>query len=85
MFVTDEVYEHIVFDDIRHVPLASLPGMRERTLIISVNRQDVQHDGMEDRLRAGPRRAGPRWRVSAHQFVTFSTVSPLQMAHGTCL
>ena len=37
--VTDEVYEHLVFDDARsaegHVPIATLPGMRERTLTLS--------------------------------------------------
>ena len=32
--VTDEVYEHIVYDG-EHVPIASLPGMRERTVTIS--------------------------------------------------
>jgi N-succinyldiaminopimelate aminotransferase len=32
--VTDEVYEHLVFDG-EHVPLASLPGMRDRTITIS--------------------------------------------------
>ncbi len=33
--VTDEVYEHLTFDGVEHVPLASLPGMRERTVSIS--------------------------------------------------
>src|SRR5215207_3310080 len=33
--VTDEVYEHLVFDGREHVPLATLPGMAERTLTIS--------------------------------------------------
>ncbi len=33
--VTDEVYEHLVFDDQRHTPLAGLPGMAERTVTIS--------------------------------------------------
>ena len=32
--VTDEVYEHLAFDG-EHVPLASFPGMRERTVTIS--------------------------------------------------
>src|SRR5262245_3674377 len=32
--ITDEVYEHLVYDG-RHVPMASLPGMRERTITIS--------------------------------------------------
>src|SRR3954463_4914447 len=33
--ITDEVYEHLVFDDHEHVPLATLPGMFERTLSLS--------------------------------------------------
>ncbi|MFM8848170.1 MAG: aminotransferase class I/II-fold pyridoxal phosphate-dependent enzyme, partial [Actinomycetota bacterium] len=32
--VSDEVYEHLVYDDARHVSIASLPGMRERTLVV---------------------------------------------------
>jgi aminotransferase len=32
---TDEIYEHFVFDGLRHVPMATLPGMRERTVTIS--------------------------------------------------
>ncbi|WP_341727942.1 aminotransferase class I/II-fold pyridoxal phosphate-dependent enzyme [Brooklawnia sp.] len=35
LIVTDEVYEHLVFDDARHVPVATLPGARERTVTIS--------------------------------------------------
>lgn len=33
--ITDEVYEHLAFDEHRHIPMASLPGMRDRTLTIS--------------------------------------------------
>ncbi len=52
--VTDEVYEHLVFDG-EHVPLATLPGMRDRTVTISSARQDVLVHRLEDRLglRAG--------------------------------
>jgi N-succinyldiaminopimelate aminotransferase len=35
LVITDEVYEHLVFDDARHVPLATLPGMADRTVTIS--------------------------------------------------
>ena len=33
--ITDEVYEHLVFDGLEHIPLSTLPGMAERTLSIS--------------------------------------------------
>src|SRR4029450_400635 len=33
--ITDEIYEHIVYDDERHIPIATLPGMWERTITIS--------------------------------------------------
>src|SRR4029079_718603 len=38
--ITDEVYEHLVFDDHEHVPLSTLPGMLERTLSLSSAAQD---------------------------------------------
>ena len=33
--MTDEVYEHLTYDGVAHVPLATLPGMAERTLTLS--------------------------------------------------
>ena len=47
--VTDEVYEHIVFDG-EHIPLATLPGMRERDADHLLGRQDVLVHRLEDRL-----------------------------------
>jgi N-succinyldiaminopimelate aminotransferase len=35
LVVTDEVYEHLVYDDHQHVPIATLPGMRDRTVSVS--------------------------------------------------
>ena len=54
--VTDEVYEHLTFDGLEHVPLSTLPGMAERTLTISSARQDVLVHRMEGGLgdRPGP-------------------------------
>ena len=58
LVLTDEVYEHLVFGGARHVSIATLPGMRERTLRRQQRRQDVQHDRLEDRLDLRARR---RW------------------------
>src|ERR1700752_1982735 len=35
LVITDEVYEHLVFDGLRHIPLANYPGMADRTITIS--------------------------------------------------
>ena len=55
--ICDEVYEHLVFDDAEHLPLATFPGMRERTIRISSAGQDLLRHRLEDRL-------GPRHRRS---------------------
>src|SRR4051794_31341767 len=33
--ITDEIYEHIVYDGARHIPIVSLPGMRERSILVN--------------------------------------------------
>ena len=60
--VTDEVYEHLVFTDAAgpHVPLATLPGMRERTLRISSAGKTFSCTGWKIGWVSGPRRAGLR-------------------------
>jgi len=42
LVITDEVYEQLVFDGHRHLPLAGYPGMAERTVTISSAAEDVQ-------------------------------------------
>ena len=54
--VTDEVYEHLVYEG-EHVPLATFPGMRDRTVTISSGRQDVLVHRVEGRLGLRPARA----------------------------
>ena len=54
--VTDEVYEHLVFDG-EHVPLATLPGMGERTLTISSAGKTFSFTGWKVGWACGPRRA----------------------------
>jgi N-succinyldiaminopimelate aminotransferase len=84
--VTDEVYEHLVFTDAAepHVPLASLPGMAERTLRISSAGKTFSCTGWKVGWATGP---APL--VSAvqrvKQFLTFVNASPLQPAVAVAL
>ncbi len=58
--ITDEVYEHLVFDDHEHVPISTLPGMRERTLTLSSAGKSYSFTGLEGRLGHRAGRAGRR-------------------------
>ena len=77
--VCDEVYEHIVFDGRRHVPLISLPGMRERCLRIGSAGKSFSLTGWKVGYVTAA--AGLLTPVAkAHQFVTFTTPPHLQKA-----
>lgn len=77
--ICDEVYEHIVFDGRRHVPLAALPGMRERTLRIASAGKTFSLTGWKVGYVTADR--GLLQAVAkAHQFVTFTTAPNLQRA-----
>ena len=52
--VTDEVYEHLTFDDLDHVPLATLPGMFDRTLTISSSGKTFSFTGWKIGWATGP-------------------------------
>ncbi len=77
--LTDEVYEHLVFDDARHVPLASLPGMRDRTLTLSSAGKTFSFTGWKIGWGTGPR-ALIDGAQAAHQFITYAISTPLQVA-----
>ena len=64
LVLTDEVYEHLVFAGARHTSIATLPGMRERTLVVEQRRQDLQRHRLEDRLDL---RAGAAGRRRPHR------------------
>ena len=59
--ICDEVYEHLIFDGWRHIPLMTLPGMRERCMRIGSAGQDVFVDRLESRLHHRRRQRWPRW------------------------
>ncbi len=82
--ITDEVYEHILYDDASHVRLATLPGMAERTLTISSLGKTFSVTGWKIGWAMGP--AALVHAVNqAHQFITFAVSSPLQAAAAAAL
>ena len=85
LVLSDEVYEHLVLDDAaRHIPLATLPGMWERTVTCSSLGKTFSATGWKigwtvapDALSAGVR--------AAHQFLTFATSSFAQHAAAAAI
>ena len=82
--VTDEVYERIVFDDAEHLPLATLPGMWERTLTINSTGKTFSMTGWKVGYAIGPARLNTPLRA-VHQFVTFASATPFQEAMASAL
>jgi aspartate/methionine/tyrosine aminotransferase len=81
--ICDEVYEHLVFDGRSHVPLISLPGMRERCVRVGSAGKMFSLTGWKIGWIAGPARL-VQVISKAHQFNTFTTSPALQLgvAHG---
>ncbi|WP_107773666.1 pyridoxal phosphate-dependent aminotransferase [Nocardioides sediminis] len=77
--VTDEVYEHLVFDHHEHVPLATLPGMWERTVTLSSVGKSWSFTGWKVGWATGPRELVGAV-LAAKQWLTFTSGSPLQPA-----
>ncbi len=76
--ITDEIYEHIVFAG-RHIPLAGMPGMRERTIVISGLSKTFSITGW----RIGTIIAPPALTAAirkVHDFLTVGAAAPLQEA-----
>jgi aspartate/methionine/tyrosine aminotransferase len=81
--VTDEVYERIVYDDAKHLSLATLPGMWDRTLVLNSTGKTFSMTGWKVGFAVGSPALNAALRA-VHQFVTFATATPLQdaMAHA---
>ena len=76
--ITDEVYEHLVYDG-EHVPLATLPGMAERTLTISSLGKTFSVTGWKTGWAVGPPELVAAMRT-AKQYLTFAGGTPFQHA-----
>ncbi|WP_117208878.1 pyridoxal phosphate-dependent aminotransferase [Allorhizocola rhizosphaerae] len=77
--VTDEVYEYLVYDGLAHIPLATLPGMADRTLTISSAGKTFSATGWKIGWACGPANLVSATRT-AKQFLTFASGTPLQAA-----
>jgi len=82
--VTDEVYEHLVFDGLEHIPVATLPGMAERTLTISSAGKTFSATGWKVGWVSGPAEAVAAVRA-VKQFLTFVGSGPFQPAVALAL
>lgn len=84
LVVTDEVYEHLVFDEAAHLPLATFPGMRERTVTIGSAGKTFSFTGWK----VGWVTAAPGLVTavrSAKQFLTYVSSGPFQYAVAEAL
>jgi N-succinyldiaminopimelate aminotransferase len=79
LVVTDEVYEHLVFPGSRHVPMATLPGMADRTMTISSGGKTFNTTGWKIGWACGPRPMIVATRT-AKQFLTYASGAPFQPA-----
>jgi N-succinyldiaminopimelate aminotransferase len=82
--VTDEVYEHLVFGGAAHLPVATLPGMWERTLTISSAGKTFSATGWKVGWVSGPAAAVAAVRA-VKQFLTFVGSGPFQPAVAVAL
>jgi N-succinyldiaminopimelate aminotransferase len=82
--VTDEVYEHLTFDDHAHVPLATLPGMFERTFTISSAGKTFSATGWKIGWVSGPPELVAATRA-VKQHLSYSGGTPFQAALATVL
>jgi N-succinyldiaminopimelate aminotransferase len=82
--VTDEVYEHLVFDGREHIPLATLPGMAERTATVSSAGKTFSFTGWKVGWVCGPAPLVAAIRT-AKQFLTYVNGAPFQPAIAMAL
>lgn len=77
--ISDEVYEHLTFDGRRHIPIATLPGMRERTVTVSSAGKTFSVTGWKIGWACAPPRLLTAVRA-VKQFLTYVNGAPFQPA-----
>ena len=82
--LTDEIYEHIVYDDAQHIPIITIPGMRDRTVLVNSMSKTFSVTGW----RVGWVIAAPELTSTirkVHDFLTVGAAAPLQQASAVAL
>lgn len=82
--ISDEVYEHLVFDGLVHTPISTLPGMAERTLTISSSGKTFSLTGWKIGWATGPAELVTAM-MTAKQFMTYTSGAPFQPAIAQAL
>ena len=82
--ITDEIYEHILYDDREHVSIAALPGMRERTITINGMSKTYSVTGWRVGWAIAPPAVTDAIR-KVHDFLTVGAPAPLQEAGAAAL
>ncbi len=82
--ITDEIYEHITYDGIKHICMASLPGMKDRTITISAISKTYSATGWRVGWAAAPPEITKAIR-KVHDFLTVGAPHPFQEAAAVAL
>ena len=82
--ITDEIYQFLVYDGFQHISLATLPGMRERTITINAMSKTYSVTGWRVGYAIAPPEVTNAIR-KMHDFLTVGAAAPLQQAGATAL
>jgi len=82
--ITDEIYEHIVYDGASHIPMATMPGMEDRTVTISALSKTYSVTGWRVGWTIAPSDLTDAIR-RVHDFLTVGAPAPLQEAGAAAL
>jgi len=81
LIISDEVYEHIIFDETKHLSLASFPNLAERSLVISSFGKTYHTTGWKVGYCLAPGNLTEEFR-KVHQFINYSVNTPIQLAYA---
>jgi aminotransferase len=82
--ITDEIYEHITYDGARHIPVATLPGLRNRSILVNSMSKTFSVTGWRVGWVIAPPDVTDSIR-KVHDFLTVGAASPLQQASAQAL